>query len=189
MVNTASIQSLLSSTGEFSRFTADVPVIGYCFPPRGERVLTAGAQEFLIKPITRARLAEAMTKLDRSFSRIMVVDDNEDQLGLIKHMLFAISPQSQVDTLSDPVHLLSVMRQQPYDLLLLDIMMPSIDGWSILELKNADPILKNVPVIIISGHDPDIQPRLTRYLLASIGDGIPVEQSMRYFQAVIILIN
>ena len=42
------------------------------------------------------------------------------------------------------------MRQSPYDLILLDIMMPEVDGYTVLKFLKADPRLKNIPIIMIS---------------------------------------
>jgi len=39
----------------------------------------------------------------------------------------------------------------PFDLLLLDMMLPGRDGWSVLEEKNADPAISGVPVVIMTG--------------------------------------
>jgi len=45
---------------------------------------------------------------------------------------------------------LSLLRSQPFDLLLLDIIMPVMDGYEVLEQLKADPLLRNLPVIVIT---------------------------------------
>jgi CheY-like chemotaxis protein len=45
------------------------------------------------------------------------------------------------------------MRQHHPDLVLLDLEMPGMDGLSALAQKNADPQLKDIPVIVVTGHE------------------------------------
>src|SRR3569832_2408186 len=45
------------------------------------------------------------------------------------------------------------MRQEPFDLVLLDIMMPKMNGYQVLEHLKADPILRHIPVIVFSALD------------------------------------
>ena len=48
---------------------------------------------------------------------------------------------------------IEMMRSQPFDLLLLDIMMPEIDGYEVLATLRKDPVLRRIPVIMISAMD------------------------------------
>src|SRR5258708_12975565 len=45
------------------------------------------------------------------------------------------------------------MRRRPIDLVLHDIMMPEVDGYSVLETMRADPTLRAIPVLVISAGD------------------------------------
>jgi CheY-like chemotaxis protein/class 3 adenylate cyclase/predicted metal-dependent HD superfamily phosphohydrolase len=83
--------------------------------------------------------------------RLLVVDDNRlNRLMLSQHL----SRQGHIVTLAeDGRQALSLLREQPFDLMLLDIMMPVMDGYSVLEQLHADPALRNLPVIVISALD------------------------------------
>src|SRR5215218_9237380 len=48
---------------------------------------------------------------------------------------------------------LEILRQKPFDVVLLDIVMPELDGVSVLERLKRDPVLQHVPVIMISAVD------------------------------------
>src|SRR5512140_2084251 len=50
-------------------------------------------------------------------------------------------------------HALEKLRTEPFDLVLLDILMPELDGYQVLEQMKRDPALRDVPVIVISAQD------------------------------------
>jgi signal transduction histidine kinase len=79
---------------------------------------------------------------------ILVVDDNEDNRELLARQL---QSQGHRAGLAENGRLaLEMMRRQPFDLVLLDIMMPEMDGYQVLEQMKADADLRHLPVIVIS---------------------------------------
>lgn len=81
-------------------------------------------------------------------ARVLVVDDTEANRDLLVRRL-----QRQghaADTAEDGLQALARLAAQPYDLVLLDIMMPELNGYEVLERMRADPALRAVPVILIS---------------------------------------
>lgn len=79
--------------------------------------------------------------------RVLAVDDNEDILELIQ---ISLEADYDVITLSDPVDLYEVMDLFEPDLLILDVMMPHINGFQLLEMLRKNPGTKELPVIILS---------------------------------------
>ena len=82
---------------------------------------------------------------------VLVVDDNELNRSLLSSRLKmqGLSPE----TAANGQAALELMRAQPFDLVLLDIMMPSMNGYQVLEHMKADAALRHLPVIIISALD------------------------------------
>jgi class 3 adenylate cyclase len=82
---------------------------------------------------------------------ILVVDDNADNRDMLARrlrrqgyeVLTADGGQAALDTLA----------RAPVDLLLLDVMMPDIDGYAVLQRVKSDPALRDVPVVMISALD------------------------------------
>jgi class 3 adenylate cyclase len=82
---------------------------------------------------------------------ILVVDDNADNRDMLARrlrrqgyeVLTADGGQAALDTLG----------RAPVDLLLLDVMMPDIDGYAVLQRVKSDPALRDVPVVMISALD------------------------------------
>ena len=81
-------------------------------------------------------------------TRILVVDDNEMNRDMLSRRLE--KQGHAVDIAVDGRHALEKMRSAAYDLVLLDIMMPEMDGYEVLETLKSDPALQHVPVVMIS---------------------------------------
>lgn len=84
-------------------------------------------------------------------SSILVVDDNEMNRDLLLRRLgdggFNLSAAANGEEALD------MMRAHAFDLVLLDIMMPILDGYETLEVIQKDPVLRRVPVIMITALD------------------------------------
>ena len=81
-------------------------------------------------------------------ARLLVVDDDR-----VNRLLLARSIESQghrVELAENGRVALDRLRSQPFDLVLLDIEMPELDGFQVLEQIVADPRLRDVPVIVTS---------------------------------------
>ena len=82
---------------------------------------------------------------------ILVVDDNEMNRDMLSRRLHRLG--HEVAVAEDGERALEVMREQSFDLVLLDIMMPKMNGYEVLEQAKADDALRRIPVIMISAVD------------------------------------
>jgi signal transduction histidine kinase len=79
---------------------------------------------------------------------ILIVDDYEENRELLVRRL---RPQGHhLVTAENGRQALQMLREQPFDLVLLDIMMPEVNGYQVLKQMKADPMLRHLPVIVIS---------------------------------------
>jgi len=93
--------------------------------------------------------AGAMARADRG--ALLVVDDNAGNRDLLSRRL-----ERQGHAVTAAVNgrqALAMLTAQPFDLVLLDVMMPGLTGIDVLQLLKADPALRNLPVIMISALD------------------------------------
>jgi adenylate cyclase len=83
---------------------------------------------------------------------LLVVDDIEDNRYALTRRL-AREGYSNVVTAADGEQALDLLSAKPFDLVLLDIMMPKVNGYQVLERMKADGKLRHIPVIMISAVD------------------------------------
>jgi adenylate cyclase len=83
---------------------------------------------------------------------LLVVDDNEDNRHTLSLQLNA-QGYHNITIATNGHEALSVLRSKRFDLVLLDIMMPDLNGYEVLERRRASPELRNIPVIMISAID------------------------------------
>jgi len=84
----------------------------------------------------------------RTPPRLLIADDNPLNVDILRTRLAAQG--YEVLTASDGIAALSLARAQQPDLLLLDIMMPKLDGMKVLNELNDDDALRGMPVILLS---------------------------------------
>lgn len=83
--------------------------------------------------------------------RILVVDDNEMNRDMLSRRL---ERQGYVVSIAENgLRALELMQESPFDLVLLDIMMPRMTGYEVLEHVKADSVLRDIPIIMISAVD------------------------------------
>ncbi|MBV9385796.1 MAG: response regulator, partial [Chroococcidiopsidaceae cyanobacterium CP_BM_ER_R8_30] len=89
-------------------------------------------------------------------ARILLVDDNADMRDYVQRLL---SQHYKVESVADGETALSIITarnddgttlKQPFDLILSDVMMPRLDGFGLLHELRADPLTRDVPVIVLS---------------------------------------
>lgn len=83
--------------------------------------------------------------------QILVVDDN--RMNRMKLSISLEQQGHQVSLAEDGERALQMLKGGSYDVILLDIIMPGVDGFGVLEQVKSDPDLRDIPVIVISAVD------------------------------------
>ncbi len=94
------------------------------------------------QPMSANPAPEALT------SSVLVVDDERDVTDLVAYHLRAKG--LRVATLNDPNQIMGVARTFQPDLVILDVMMPELNGTQICRMLRADPVLKHTPIFFLS---------------------------------------
>jgi DNA-binding response OmpR family regulator len=81
-------------------------------------------------------------------SHILVVEDDADIAGLIAHYLEKAG--HRVERLSSGSDVLPRLRKQPADLVILDLMLPGLDGLVVCQAMRADPATEQIPIIMLT---------------------------------------
>ncbi len=96
---------------------------------------------------------EGNTSNSRS-ERILIVDDQATQR---KKMSLAVTTLGyDVTSAADGKSALKMLRESEFDLILLDILMPEIDGFGVMEFLKKDSVLSEIPIIVISALDSEM---------------------------------
>ena len=131
--------------------TADIPVIILSIIDNKEMGYRLGADEYLVKPIDRDALTRVLHKYEGHGRRVLVCDDDPIVIELTRQLLeddgwtvrAAGNGQEALDEIG---------RERP-DVLLLDLMMPVMDGFETLSRLRADETTTDLPIIIITAKD------------------------------------
>ncbi len=89
--------------------------------------------------------------------RILIVDDEHDFIELLQYKLAGHGYDLIVA--NDGIHALSQARTQKPNLILLDILLPDLDGLAVCEILRRQPSTKKIPVIFMSALTGDITKR------------------------------
>ncbi len=84
-------------------------------------------------------------------TRLLVADD--DPILREFASVHLSTPTTEVETVADGTAALAALRASRFDIALLDIDMPVLDGFAVLERIRSDPTLDHMPVIMLTGHE------------------------------------
>jgi signal transduction histidine kinase len=93
----------------------------------------------------------ASSLVDSSAPRVLVIDDDRMMQMLLRRNLTQAG--YDVDSASEGTDGLKKLRSAPFDLVILDFMMPGMDGYEVLAQIKADESVRDVPVVVVSGID------------------------------------
>jgi len=138
--------------------TRDIPILICSILQEEEKGYTLGASEYLVKPFLQDDLVNAIHRLskDGSVREILVIDDDEDDLRLIQKMLES-ETSIHLTTAPGGVEALSTLETLTPDVIIMDLFMPRVNGFDLLEKFRAEVRLDRIPVIILTGADLDLE--------------------------------
>jgi len=134
--------------------TRDIPVIVCSILENEEKGFSLGAADYLVKPILEDDLINALNRLngDGSIHEVLVIDDDPEDLRLIERILTERSQYRPI-LAEGGKQGWELLQKQPPQAVILDLFMPDMDGFTILEKLRTTPALNDIPVVVISGAD------------------------------------
>ena len=90
--------------------------------------------------------------------KILVVDDEEDILFSVKYGLEESCNEYKVQTANDGIKCLDILDKETPDLILLDLTMPNMNGWKVLDTIQENLKWRHIPIFIITAvNDPEFK--------------------------------
>jgi CheY-like chemotaxis protein len=131
----------------------DIPVLIVSILDERPRGLEMGATEYLVKPVTKEALLSGLARLGIPVPRlermqVLAIDDDPTVLELIRSILE--SKNLSLLTARDGPEGIRLARMKKPDLIILDLMMPRMSGFEVVQRLRADPVTSEIPIIICS---------------------------------------
>jgi signal transduction histidine kinase/CheY-like chemotaxis protein len=188
VVNLPPFEELSSETLSIAPF--GTPVISCWIPGEVEAASQLGVVQYLMKPLTRERLLAVLDDVSAQvgrpggFKNILVADDEPDELHLFARMLESDPRGYRVLQAANGRRVLEMLRSRKPDLLLLDLIMPVMSGFQVLEEKRRTPVIRDIPVIVISSRDPLGEAVTSNTIRVSHNGGFSTSHLLQIIQAV-----
>ncbi len=133
--------------------TRDIPVLVISALRNSELALSLGATDYLVKPLDRGALQTVLNRLPVPRAtpgepKILVIDDDTRLVPLLEAMLHH-EPCTLIPAYDGKEGVAKARREQP-DGILLDLMMPGINGFEVLERLKDDERTADIPVIVLT---------------------------------------
>jgi signal transduction histidine kinase/response regulator of citrate/malate metabolism len=132
--------------------TRDIPVIILSIVDKKSLGYRLGAFDYLVKPFDQNVILSVLARLRSTSSpdegRLLVVDDDPQVIDLVRQML-EDEPFEIVAAVDGQEALEKVAQQRP-DIILLDLMMPRLDGFGVLEHLRQHPPYQDIPIVVLT---------------------------------------
>jgi signal transduction histidine kinase/CheY-like chemotaxis protein len=182
VVNAPSIDALPKEV--LASLPYEVPTLLCWVPGEDEVSRRLGVVCYLIKPVTRQMLLTALENLGTKVTYVLLVDDNPEVLQLFARMLSSTRQRYRILQATSGVQALNLLRARKPDVMLLDMVMPGMDGLEVLRQKSQDPAICDIPAIIVSSQDPGNGAMVSDTLSVVCSGGFPIADLLTCIQTV-----
>ncbi|MDT8369244.1 MAG: response regulator [Longimicrobiales bacterium] len=133
------------------RTTAEIPVIMLSILDEKPMGMALGAAGYLTKPVRKERLLEVIHHFADADTRVLIVEDDPDTRSIIRRTLEGVGC-TVTEAENGRIGLERVHQDRP-SLILLDLIMPEVDGFGFLEELQRRPEVREIPVVVITAKD------------------------------------
>jgi CheY-like chemotaxis protein len=138
---------------------ADIPVILLTIVDEKNRGYSLGAADYLVKPVEREKLTQILRRIcGPAHGRVLLVDDDD----IVRHqMRLQLQPSGWdiSEAANGRIALARLGEAQP-DAIILDLIMPEMDGFEFLEEIRRRPQWRDIPVIVVTSKDLTAEDRI-----------------------------
>ncbi|WP_338313418.1 response regulator, partial [Bradyrhizobium sp. TM239] len=135
--------------------TRHIPVQIITLDEDRQHALARGAFSFVNKPTTTEGVSAALTQIKEYArprrKRLLIVEDNEAEQLSIRELLH--HDDIEIVTTDTGAGALSTLREAPCDCVVLDLRLPDMSGFEVLDQIRNDEALSNIPVVVFTGRE------------------------------------
>ena len=139
--------------------TRHIPVQIVSLDEDRQHGLARGAFAFVNKPTTREGIDEALSRIkefaEPRCKRLLVVEDNKAEQLSMRELLG--HDDIEIVNVATGAAALSVLREEQCDCVVLDLRLPDMSGFEVLERMRADTALADVPVVVFTGRELSVE--------------------------------
>jgi len=181
--NIPPVERTSSSEGTISQ---PVPVIKCSLPSLTWAAEHLGVAACLNKPVTGEQLLGEIGRLE-NIHKVLTIDDEQGFCQLIKQMLESAGQSFEVQYAHNGRDGLQAMQSHQPDLVLLDMIMPDLDGLQILKKMRQDPGLANIPVFLLTAtsYMDDTLAQRSSQIVISRPEGLRLQEVLNCLRTVI----
>jgi CheY-like chemotaxis protein len=163
--------------------TADLPVV--VISGREERVrgVALGVAEYFVKPVSRERLLSSLRNLELSPGNgVLIVEDEPTTRELVQRILEGMGLSVRAVGTGEQALALLEADPEAFGLMVLDLALPGIDGFAVLEAVQRRPATRELPVVIFTARDlartakQHLAQRVTEVVRK--GSGVPISDAV-----------
>lgn len=129
---------------------AAIPVVIASILDQREQGVALGVRDYLVKPLNEDLLLVAVRRWIPDGTTVLVIDDDPEARLIVRSALEGVC---RVIEASDGQQGLELVQSAQPNLVVLDLMMPQMDGFSVLDRLRANPISAQIPVIVVTAKD------------------------------------
>ncbi|RPI88466.1 MAG: GAF domain-containing protein [Chloroflexi bacterium] len=161
--------------------TRNIPVVICSILEEMDKGFSLGAADYLMKPILEEDLVTALARLnkDGSIQEVLVIDDDEDDLRLVEKIL-SKETQYHLSFANSGAQGLAAIKSSLPHAVILDLFMPGIDGFTILEAMRSDSATRDIPVIVFTAADlsDEQKEKLSQFTKNMLKKGLVKEEDL-----------
>jgi signal transduction histidine kinase/CheY-like chemotaxis protein len=128
--------------------TRDIPIIVISIVDNRDLGYRLGAFDYLLKPLDREAIVTALARIRSPKGRLLVVDDDPNVADMVRQLLH--DEPYEIEAVADGYEALEAVAQQCPSVILLDLLMPGMDGFEVIERLQGDPRYRAIPVIVLT---------------------------------------
>lgn len=134
--------------------TSHIPIVMCTIISEEEKGMSLGAADYLVKPILEQDLLTALDRLNQEAGRhqVLVVDDQRKDRELLRRIIESQEGYEVVEAKNGQEAIAFIRHTRPH-IIILDLMMPGVDGFAVLEAVKADKATRSIPIIVVTAKD------------------------------------